>query len=64
MDIIYYIFYYLFYKFSGAHNKPESDSKYTDTYKIHQSNIFYRVLRWWESIKIKKFLKTDPLGGS
>jgi hypothetical protein len=51
-NLVYAILYYLFYKFSGAHNKPTSDSKY-DPKIQHQNNIFYRLLRSYENRKLK-----------
>ena len=58
----YVISYYLFFKFSGAHNKPSSDSVYTDTYKQHQNNLFYRLVRYIETKYYwKPFLETQPV---
>ncbi len=39
--------YALFYKCSGAHNKPTSDTKYHPTLE-HQNNVFYKLLRRFE----------------
>jgi len=64
MDIIYYIFYYLFYKFSGAHNKPESDSKYTDMIYFH-GPLYFSDVSPFSIINEKKYgiicIKTQPI---
>lgn len=52
-EIYYFIIYYLFYKFSGAHNKPTSDSKYDPTIE-HQNNIFFRLVRSFEEKECQK----------
>ena len=46
-DIIYFMLYFLMYKFSGAHEKPTSDKSYDPSMK-HQNNIFTRLLRLYE----------------
>lgn len=59
-NLIYFILYYLFYKFSGAHNKPTSDSCYDPTLE-HQNNIFYRLLRSYEKKKLNSFKKNKEI---
>lgn len=60
---IYCVLYYLFYKFSGAHEKPTSDSKYDPSLK-HQTNIFYRLVRYYENIKLKSLLNKHMVNQS
>jgi len=44
---IYFVLYWAFYMFSGAHNKPTTDSK-RDPALEHDRHPLRRLLRWWE----------------
>lgn len=59
----YTVIYFLFYRFSGAHRKPTSDSRYDPTLE-HQSNVWYRLVRWYEYRLTRKLfdnIDRDPL---
>ena len=45
---LYFVIYWLFYKFSGAHYKPTDDSKY-DPRIERQNSIWYRMIRRLEN---------------
>ena len=47
-DLFYFTIYSLFYRFSGAHNKPTSDSKYDPTIE-HKNRLWYKIVRWYEN---------------
>jgi hypothetical protein len=54
-NIIYFVLYYFLYKFSGAHNKPKTDTKYDPTLQ-HQNNVFYKMVRFYENLKTKSLI--------
>ena len=49
-NVLYFLLYFAFYRFSGAHNKPTSDSKYDPTVE-HQNCLLYKLVRRWEDIE-------------
>ncbi len=57
--IYYYTIYYMFYNFSGAHNKPTSDSKYDPSVE-HQNSYFYKLVRDFEKKEYKKNMANNP----
>ena len=61
-SIYYFIVYYLFYKFSGAHHKPTSDSKY-DPAVNHQKNFFHTLLRNYENSRFDLYRNLFPMTG-
>lgn len=52
-NIVYFVLYFLFYKFSGAHNKPTSDDKYDPSLE-HQNNPWHKMLRKYESTLLNR----------
>ena len=60
-DTVYYwTMYFLFYHFSGAHNKPTSDKEY-NPHLEHLDNFFYKRVREFESEIISDEIKQQPL---
>ncbi len=43
-EVLYFVLYQLFHRFSGAHKKPKMDSKFDPTIE-HHDNYFYKKLR-------------------
>lgn len=60
---IYFFLYYLFYKYSGAHNKPTSDKKYNPEVE-HQSSYWYKLLRAYERYLFRQSLSGNTLDGN
>lgn len=61
-NIVYFVLFWMFYKFSGAHNKPTSDSKYDPTVE-HQNNILHKLVRKYENYLLrqnKMLLNSQP----
>lgn len=58
--IYYFVIYYLFYKYSGAHNKPTSDKRHNPTLE-HQKNIFYTLVRRYEEGLFNKFTASSVI---
>ncbi len=58
-NIIYFVLYFCVYRFSGAHEKPHTDSKHDPT-MTHQKNIFTRMLRYFENYLFEQYKKECP----
>lgn len=51
-SIIYFLLYWVFMRFTGAHTKPTSEHDRPD--ERHEKNKLTRVFRWWERYTSKK----------